>query len=505
MPIGIVSVVYGARCEVLEDGKPLPCLLRGRLKREAGTLVVGDHVEYERVDVHTAVVERILPRRNQLARSSRERPRRRSTGPAPEQVVLANPDQVVFVAAARNPGISFQLMDRALALARAAGLPAAICVNKMDLAPEPEIERLMRPYEALGIPLIYTSAEERRGLEHLEPLLKDRLSFFWGGSGVGKSSLIRALTGQEVKVGYWREDNPRGPHTTNVTRLYPLPFGGLIADTPGFDWLELDTVDTGPERIEAMLPEALPFGAECRFPGCSHCGEPDCAVMAAVLAGGIDRSRYARFRAAVAELEPPASHPTELLSEGDELFFRMREGNSLTWATFQLFYLFQEERPERAGLLHTLGVPPEAGEPGWVLFQEKPAPASVRATLTGKLTSRAPLETLVRPGDEVILRERGVVKGIARFQEVQPAPTTWRLRKPLKGTPIYDAHSFWTDLKPPAGETVPEVHAGYVTLDHIERFEVIPSLALGALTRQEIGLVLDFLEIGSSEDELGRE
>ena len=152
MPIGIVSVVYGARCEVLpagsqgpEHGKPLPCLLRGKLKREARTLVVGDHVEYERLDAHTGVVERILPRRNQLARSNRERPRRRAAGPPPEQVVLANPDQVVFVAAARNPGLSFQLMDRALALARAAQLPAAICVNKMDLAPEPEVLRLMRP------------------------------------------------------------------------------------------------------------------------------------------------------------------------------------------------------------------------------------------------------------------------------------------------------------------------------------------------------------------------
>lgn len=504
MPIGIVSVVYGARCEVLEDGKPLPCLLRGRLKREAGHLAVGDHVEFERVDDHTGVVERILARRNQLARSSRERPRRRSSGPAPEQVVLANPDQVIFVAAARNPGISFQLMDRALALARAAKLPAAICVNKMDLAPEPEILRLMRPYEALGIPILYTSAEERRGLEALEPLLKDRLSFFWGGSGVGKSSLIRALTGQEVKVGNWREDNPRGPHTTNVTRLYPLPFGGLIADTPGFDWLELDTVDTGPERIQAMLPEALRFEPECRFPGCSHCGEPGCAVMAAVLAGEIDRPRYARFRSAVAEAEPPPSHPIELLSHDDELFFRMREGNTLTWATFQLFYLFQAERPERRGLLETLGVPPEAGEPGWVLFQETPAPASVRPALTGKLTSLAPVESLVRAGEEVILRERGVVKGVARFREVQPVSSDWRLRKPLKGTPIYDAHAFWTDLKPPPGEALPEVHAAYFTISDIERFEVIPSLALGVVTRQDIGLVLDFLEVGSSEDELGR-
>lgn len=504
MPIGIVSVVFGARCEVLEDGKPLPCLLRGKLKLAATTLAVGDHVEYSRLDAHTGVVERILERRNQLSRSSRERPRRRSAGPPPEQVVLANPDQVVFVAAARNPGISFQLLDRALALARGAQLPAAICVNKMDLVPLAEIAPLFKPYERLGVPIIYASAESRLGLEQLGSLLKDRLSFFWGGSGVGKSSLIRALTGADLKVGYWRTDNPRGPHTTNVTRLYPLPFGGLIADTPGFDWLELDTVDTGPDRIEIMLPEALPFQRECRFPGCTHCGEAGCAVMAAVLTGGLDRSRYARFRAAVAEAEPPPVHPTELIADGRELLFRMREGTLLTWASFELYYLFQPFRPERQGLLTTLGVPPEAGEPGWVVFQEKPAPTSARAVLTGKLTSRIPLEQIVRPGEEVILRERGVVKGIGRFREVRPVPTTWPLRKALKGTPVYDGTAFWTDLKPPKGEPVGNVHAGFFQLGDIVRFENIPSLALGAVTRQETGLALDFLEVGASEDELDK-
>lgn len=504
MPIGIVSVVYGARCEVLDEGRSLPCLLRGKLKREAQSLAVGDHVEYRQVDERTGIVERILERRNQLSRSSRERPRRRSGGPPPEQVVLANPDQVVFVAAARNPGISFQLLDRALALARGAGLPAAICVNKMDLAPHDEIAPLMAPYERMGLPVLYVSADARMNLEALEPLLRGRLSFCWGGSGVGKSSLIRALTGADVKVGYWRTDNPRGPHTTNVTRLYPLPFGGLIADTPGFDWLELDTVDTGEDRIGTMLPEALPFTERCRFPGCTHCGEAGCGVMAAVLSGEVDRARYARFRAAVAEAEPPPSHPIEMIASGRELFFRMREGHLLTWATFELYYLFQPFRPERQGLLDTLGVPPGAGEPGWVVFQEKPAPASSRAVLTGKLTSRIPLEQVAAPGEEVILRERGVVKGVGRLREVRPVPTTWPLRKALKGTPVYDGTAFWTDLKPPRGEPVGHVHAGFFQIGHIDRFEVIPSLALGALTRQETGPVLDFLEIGSSEDELDK-
>ncbi|MCC2669690.1 MAG: ribosome small subunit-dependent GTPase, partial [Armatimonadetes bacterium] len=444
MPIGIVSVVFGARCEVLEGTVSVPCLLRGRLKKAADSIAVGDHVEFAWVDAHTGVVERILPRRNELSRSNRERPRRRRDATVfPRQVVLANPDQVVFVAAARDPGINFELLDRALALARTAGLPSAICVNKMDLAAERDVMQLMRPYERLGARVLYTSAEQRRGLEDLEPLLKEKVSFFWGGSGVGKSSLIRAITGADLKVGHWRTDNPRGPHTTNVTRLYPLPYGGLIADTPGFDWLALDTVEAASDQVELLLPEALTLAESCRFPGCGHCGEPDCAVMAAVLDGRIDRGRYSRFRVSVAESHPPTRHPTELVSEGEQLFFRMREGNTSLWTTLQLYYLFEDGHPERDGLLATLDVPITASEPQWFVFQERQvAGLASRTALIGKLTGLEPASALVEVGQELILRERGIVKGVARISAVQPEEDAWRLRKPLKGTPIYDTHAF---------------------------------------------------------------
>ncbi|MFN3651069.1 MAG: ribosome small subunit-dependent GTPase A [Armatimonadota bacterium] len=503
MPLGTVSVVYGPRCEVMDGGVALPCLLRGRLKLAAGSLAVGDRVEYRRVDECTGVVERVLERRNQLARPARERTRRRGAGPAPEQVVLANPDQVVFVAAARDPGIHFELMDRALALARASRLPAAICVNKIDLAPRGEIERLMRPYEQLGIPVVYTSAEQRSGLEALRPYLQDRLSFFWGGSGVGKSSLIRALTGEEVRVGRWRTDNPRGPHTTNVTRLYPLPFGGLIADTPGFDWLELDTVQEDEDtRVDALLPEAADHAPLCRFPACSHCGEPDCAVMAAVVAGEIDRGRYARFRAEMAETLPTPDLPLELYAEGDDLLFRMREGNSSLWTTFRFFHLFQRERPERAGLLGALGAPADGRDHYWAVFQEKWLGTESRSVLQAKLTWLSSAVSPPEPGEEVVLRDRGIVRGIGRVRELRPAAHPWRLRQPLKGTAIYEARAFWTDLKPPAGVELPEISGELLVLGSIDRFEVIPELGMGVLTRQEAGWVLDFLEVGSAEDAL---
>src|SRR6185369_6239806 len=142
------------------------------------------------------------------------------------------------------------------------------------------------------------------------------------------------------------------------------PFGGLIADTPGFDWLALDTVDESPGAVEHLLPEAAALAHRCRFPGCTHCGEPDCAVMQAVLAEEVDRGRYARFRQEVAEAHAPPAPAAEVHSTGDELFFRERQGNAHVWTTFGMHHLFDLASAEREAFLARLGVPPAAGEPG---------------------------------------------------------------------------------------------------------------------------------------------
>lgn len=507
MPEGIVSAVFGARCEVLHAGERLPCLLRGRLR--GASLVAGDRVEFSHMDARQGVVERVLPRRSELARPVRERQRRRSgPGAYHRQVVLANPDQVFFVAAAREPGIDFTLMDRALALARAASLPASLCINKMDLAAAPEIARLLRPYESLGVPVLCVSAASGAGLEALHAALRGRLSFFWGGSGVGKSSLIAALTGAEVRVGGWRSDNPRGAHTTNVTRLYPLPEGGLIADTPGFDWLELDLVEEADDPVALLLPEAV--GAACRFPGCRHCGEPGCAVMAAVLAGTLDRSRYSRYRTAAAESHPPRRLPLDVVADGDRLLFRHREGPSTRWIAFTFADLLLaggdgprgEPAEERTALLGTLGAGLDA-EPLWMALQQMSATRP--PVLEGKASAGQPVERLLTVGEEVVLRERGVVRGLAQVETLVPSNDPWRLRKGLRGTALSDGPAFWTDVKAPGGRAPVRVHAARVTLRVTARFDVVPQLLLGALTRGEGSAVLDLLEVGSGEDELARE
>ena len=183
----------------------------------------------------------------------------------------------------------------------------------------------------------------------------------------------------------------------------------------------------------------------------------------------------------------------------------MRDGNSSLWTTFQLYYLFDAARPEREGLLETLGVPPEAQEPWWAIFQHETAVgAASRSRLTAKVTGITSPESFPPEGTELILRERGTVKGIGRVRSVRPAADTWRLRKALKGTPIYEARAFWSDLKPPRGVRLPPVQSALVTIGLVEAFAPIPELALGAVTQQEIGWVLDLLDVGSSEDELAR-
>lgn len=329
---GIVATVHGARCVVLDGDRTVTCFLRGKfLKTQAFPVVVGDEVEYVRLNAEQGVVERVRPRRTELRRSTREILRRKADrrASAQEQVILANADQAILVVAAREPGINFVAVDRAIALAQSAGLGAAVAVNKMDLADRPAIEQIMRPYERMGLPVLYLSAARDEGMEPLRELTRGRLSLFWGGSGVGKSTLSGKLTGQRVKVGVWNTRNPRGPHTTSDSRLYPLPGGGYLADTPGFDWLQLDTLTEEEHPEDLLLPEARLQTVRCRFADCTHRGEPGCAVRGRVLEGEIDRRRYGRYLALASELGAAGEGGSgdEIALVGGELFRRLRDGD----------------------------------------------------------------------------------------------------------------------------------------------------------------------------------
>lgn len=209
---------------------------------------------------------------------------------------VAGIDQLVTVFAAREPAPHLGLLDRFLVLAENQELDTLICLNKADLGVEPWLAERLAVYRGLGYPVVLTSAAAGLGLDELRGRLAGRTSAFLGPSGVGKSSLLNALQPDlGLRVGAVSASTSKGRHTTRGTHLFPLdgPDGGHIADTAGIRALAVDGAALG--RLDWCFREFRPYLDECRFAGCSHLHEPDCAVRAAAATGAIDRARYASY------------------------------------------------------------------------------------------------------------------------------------------------------------------------------------------------------------------
>ncbi len=292
--VGAVGGVYRVQ---LEDGQVVAASLRGRLKRETkrpGTrLVVGDRVRVD-IEAETATVEEVLPRRSELKR-------RGPVGRQPK-VVAANVDQILVVASIREPRIGLDVVDRFLVVGESTGLEVALIVNKSELVGPAELEALRERYRGTGYPLLLVSAKEGHGLPALEELLRDRTSVLIGPSGVGKTSLLNALDpGLDLRVGELSRKVQRGRHTTVRSRIISLSFGADVVDTPGFSDAGLWGV--APEDLDQYFPELRGRTGECRFRGCLHRAEPDCAVKAAVNEEALPRDRYSSYLRLLEETE----------------------------------------------------------------------------------------------------------------------------------------------------------------------------------------------------------
>ena len=264
------------------------CGLRGRLKRgrALGDLAaVGDRVRITRAADGTGVIDEVLDRKRALVRLD----------PRPQgeyqQVLLANPDQAVFVFACAHPSPHLRMLDRFLVIAEKQALPAVIVANKVDLAGREEAEAIFGLYPTLGYPVIYASAKTGEGVEALRQCLAGRESALAGPSGVGKSSLLNALQpGLGLAVREISEAFHKGRHTTSVRQLFPLDGGGFVADLPGMRSLAL--WDTEPEELDGYFPELAPLVSQCQFSDCHHKTEPGCAVRKAVAEGRVAEERY---------------------------------------------------------------------------------------------------------------------------------------------------------------------------------------------------------------------
>ena len=290
-PPNIVIRNYGNFFDVQTPTGVLRCTARATVKRERrGTspVAVGDRVEVLPTIPGEGVIEAVAPRERSLSRLARGTD-------AMEQVILANPDQMVAVFAVTHPEPHPRMLDRFLIIAEARGIAAAVCANKIDLDPTGELRHVFDPYRAAEYPVFETSVRQGIGLDALHEHLRGKITAFSGPSGVGKSSLINALLPDlDERVGSVSSATGKGRHTTSATTLLALDRETYIADTPGIRQLSFWGVDL--EHLDRCFPEFRPHLDSCYYDDCTHINEPGCAVLAALEAGAIDLGRYESYR-----------------------------------------------------------------------------------------------------------------------------------------------------------------------------------------------------------------
>lgn len=260
-----------------EGGGTLTCRARGKFRKEGITPLVGDWVEIRETEPGCGMVWEIEPRRNAFLRPA-----------------VANIDQMVVIASAAVPITDPFLIDRVTAIAALKNCDVVVCVNKCDLEPGDDLAAI---YRQAGFPVVQVSAETGAGIPELCDMLTGKLSAFTGNSGVGKSSILNAVEpGFSLQVAQVSEKLGRGRHTTRHVELYSLSCGGYVIDTPGFSSFEEGELGLElKERLPETFVEFRPYLGECRFVGCSHTREKGCAVLAAVKAGQIPKSRHQSY------------------------------------------------------------------------------------------------------------------------------------------------------------------------------------------------------------------
>ena len=252
------------------------CKASGRLRLGDALPLAGDAVEIERGAKGDGFIVAIHPRRNALIRPP-----------------VANVDQIFIVASEAPPVTDPYLIDKVTVIALQQGIRPVIVLNKSDLVCG---RPLAHAYEQAGFCVLRASALTGEGCDALAALMHDKVSCFTGNSGVGKSSLLSRVTGQSLSVGAISERIGRGKNTTRHVELLPLPQGGLVADTPGFSSFEVRQMERiRKDELQYLCPEIEPLFGQCRFTGCAHIKEPDCAVRALVQSGGMAQSRYESY------------------------------------------------------------------------------------------------------------------------------------------------------------------------------------------------------------------
>lgn len=283
----LIKGIGGFYYVLCADGVTRECKARGKFRSDRLTPMIGDRVTVELQHDGYARLDGIEPRKNELVRPP-----------------VANIDQLIIVCAASAPKPDWLLIDKLLISAKLRNIRPLLVLNKLDEREPGVAEAFCADYGRF--PHLSVSALTGEGLAPLRERLAGQVSCFAGQSAVGKSSLLNAILPElGLEVGGLSAKTERGRHTTRRAELWPYA-GGAILDTPGFSLFDTETVEQA--ALDACYPEFGDAPKDCRFAGCRHLAEPDCAIKPLVAQGILSSARYERYKALSNELTQRRKH-----------------------------------------------------------------------------------------------------------------------------------------------------------------------------------------------------
>lgn len=277
---GIIIKILANLCYVETKNGTYECEVRGIFRKNKTIPTVGDNVEITILDENkkTGFIEKINKRINCIIRPA-----------------IANINKIILVISVKKPKSDLVLLDKQIAFAILNNIEPILCINKTDLDDEELANDIEKIYTNIGYKVIKTQAINRIGTLEIEDIIQPNdICAFSGNSGVGKSTLINSIFGQDtMKEGNISEKIARGKHTTRHVELFKMPNGGYIADTPGFS--TFDILDTPSENLINLFSEFVPYIENCEYRDCTHIKEKECGIKEAVEEGKISKDRYERF------------------------------------------------------------------------------------------------------------------------------------------------------------------------------------------------------------------
>jgi len=283
----IIKGIAGFYYVITDDNEIYECKAKGIFRKDKMKPLVGDNVEIDVISENdkTGNIVKILPRFNALIRPA-----------------VANVDMALVIFAIKKPNPNLNLLDRFLVTMEKQEVETVICFNKADLANDDELKYIIECYNSSGYKVICFSAKEQTGVDEIKELLKNKTTTVAGPSGVGKSTFINSLLPEDtMQTGAISDKIDRGKHTTRHSQLIAIDENTFIMDTPGFSSLFIEEMNY--DELKNYYPEFVKYEDSCRFVGCMHLREPDCAVKKALSENLISKVRYENYEILVEELK----------------------------------------------------------------------------------------------------------------------------------------------------------------------------------------------------------